>query len=340
MPEPAYRHLTIGPDTDGMRLDRWLSLRFVDRSRSYFARAIRDGLVRTDDERPLTCAHRVTEGLALRLYLPGIAPGTPPPPFPPILYEDRGLVAIDKPAGLLAHPSGSDWAWAVISLAKERYAGERIDLVHRLDRDTSGVLLLTRDLETNRRLKEAVKQGDVHKEYEALVKGRVPWDRRTLDGPIGPADGPIRVQMAVRDDGLPARTDVEVLERGPVLTRVRCVLHTGRTHQIRVHLAHAGHPIVGDRLYGVPPAVFLTIRDTGVDDAVIAAAGAPRHALHARRVAVPHPGAPGGVLAVEAPFPADLARWWADPGVLPYDRPVAGDAPGNGRCPAPATEER
>ena len=125
--------------------------------------------------------------------------------------------------------------------------------------------------------------------------------------------------MGVRPDGLSACTEVTVLERGPTMTRVRCVLLTGRTHQIRVHLAHAGFPIVGDRLYGVSPDVFLRILDTGVDDTIIEAVGAPRHALHARRITLPHPE--GAELSLEAPFPTDLARWWADPSVLPFDRP-------------------
>ncbi|MEQ1501659.1 MAG: RluA family pseudouridine synthase [Myxococcota bacterium] len=321
---PPYREITIAPGTEGMRLDRWLALRFADRSRSYFARAIRDGLVVTADGRRLDCAHRVTAGLALHLYVPGIAPGTAPPPFPPILHEDARLIAVDKPAGLLAHPAGSAFVWAVISLAKRRYPDERVDLVHRLDRDTSGVLVLTRDLDANRRLKEAIHDGELHKEYEAIVKGVIPWDHRLLDGPIGPADGPIRVQMAVRDDGLDARTEVEVLDRTDRFTRVRCILHTGRTHQIRVHLAHAGFGLLGDRLYGVPPEVFLRIRASGVDDQVIAAAGAPRHALHARRTTLPHPD--GGTVTIEAPTPPDLARWWARPEVLPLDRPEPTEA--------------
>lgn len=315
----GFRDVTVTAGTEGMRLDRWLARRFSDRSRSSFAKAIREGLVQSPTGRILDCAHRVAAGEVLHLYVPGIAPGTEAPPFPTILYEDPHLVAVDKPAGLLAHPAGTAFVWAAISLAKVRYPDDRIDLVHRLDRDTSGILVLTRDLPTNRVLKRAVVEGRLYKEYEALVKGVVPWDFQRLDGPIGPADGPIRVQMGVRDDGLSACTEVTVLERGPTMTRVRCVLLTGRTHQIRVHLAHAGFPIVGDRLYGVSPDVFLRILDTGVDDTIIEAVGAPRHALHARRITLPHPE--GEALSLEAPFPADLARWWADPSVLPFDRP-------------------
>jgi 23S rRNA pseudouridine1911/1915/1917 synthase len=192
--------------------------------------------------------------------------------------------------------------------------------VHRLDRDTSGVLVLTRDVDANRHLKEAVKRGRITKVYEAFVRGVVPWDEAVLDQPIGPdVGGPIRVRMAVRDDGLPARTEVRVLERGATMTRVECLLHTGRTHQIRVHLAHAGFPVVGDRLYGVPPALFLHVLARGFDRAATEAAGAPRHALHARRVELTHPD--GHSLSFEAPLPPDLVRWWNDPSVLPLDEP-------------------
>jgi 23S rRNA pseudouridine1911/1915/1917 synthase len=300
-----------------MRLDRFLARRFADQSRSFFARGIREGLVRDEHELPFGASHRVRPGETLRIYVPGIAPSTPPPPFPPILHDDGRIVAVDKPAGLLSHPSGTAFQWAVISLAKERWPQDRIDLVHRLDRDTSGVLVLTRDVETNRSLKHAVVHGDVIKVYDAIVKGDVPWDSAVLDDPIGPERGPIRIRMAVRSDGLPARTTVTVVARQPSLTRVSCVLHTGRTHQIRVHLAHAGHPVLGDRMYGVPLPIALRTLDHGIDAETIAAAGAPRHALHAAAIDLPHPD--GRRLRLTAPWPADLARWWAEPHRLPFD---------------------
>jgi 23S rRNA pseudouridine1911/1915/1917 synthase len=314
-----WRELVVPEVASGMRLDRFLARRFEDRSRSFFASRIRAGEVRDAGDRPLACSARVQAGDVLRIHIDGIAPDGPPPPFPPVLHEEGDLVAVDKPAGLLAHPTGTRFVWALISMAKARWNDDRVDLVHRLDRDTSGVLFLTRDLELNRFLKEAVKAGRAHKEYQAIVRGEVDWDERELTGPIGPADGPIRVQMAVRSDGLPARTTVTVLERKPGLSRVRCVLHTGRTHQIRVHLADAGFPLLGDRLYGVPPEVFLDIREHGVTDATHEAAGAPRHALHAGRTVVPLPD--GRRVEVVAPIAPDMARWWADPSVLPLDRP-------------------
>lgn len=319
MQQEQYREIIVSEGVLGMRLDRFLSLRFADRSRSSFARAIRDGLVTSALGKVLGCAHRVSPGEVLHLYVPGIAPASGPPPFPPILYEDDRIVVIDKPSGLLSHPSGTAFVWAVISLAKQRYAGERVDLLHRLDRDTSGVLALTRDLQTNRALKIALARGEAHKEYEAIVKGVVPWEERSLVGPIGPARGPIRVQMAVRDDGLHARTDVTVLRRSEQHTWVRCVLHTGRTHQIRVHLANEGYPLLGDRLYGVPAEVFLSDLEGAPRERLIAAAGAPRHALHARRIVLPAEG-DRPQLTVEAPVPEDMQRWWTSPEVLPYDR--------------------
>jgi 23S rRNA pseudouridine1911/1915/1917 synthase len=304
------------PDVaDGMRLDRFLTRRFADRSRSWLARGIRAGAVRDADDRPLRPASSVRGGQVLRVYLPGIATDEAPPPLPPILHEDARIVVLDKPAGLLAHPAGTTYAWSAVGLARARWPG--IDLAHRLDRDTSGVLVLARDPDANRMLKRVFHDGLAEKTYEAICRGEIQWDRATLDGPIGPADGVIRIQMAVRPDGLSARTDVEVVGRRPGATRVSIRLHTGRTHQIRVHLAHAGHPLLGDRMYGVPPEVFLRTLDIGVDTSVIEAAGAPRQALHARRVVLPHPD--GGTVTVEAPFPADLTRWWEHPEVLPFD---------------------
>lgn len=311
------RDLTVPPTAHGMRLDRFLARWFRTWSRAALVRGVRAGQVLDADGRPLRPSARVREGQLVRVAIPGLAPTTAPPPLPTILYEDDRIIALDKPAGLLAHPAGTEFAWSAVSLAKERWPDQAIDLVHRLDRDTSGVLLLSRDADAGRHLKAAIKAGAVDKVYEALCRGEIAWDTRSLTGPIGPAGGEIRIQMAVREGGLAARTDVEVLARQPGMTRVRCRLYTGRTHQIRVHLDHAGHSLVGDRMYGVPSEVFLRAWEQGVDEAVIRAAGAPRQALHARRVTLPHPD--GHDLTVEAPVPADLERWWADPSVLPLD---------------------
>ena len=308
--EPQHRVLDVPPAGDGMRLDVFLARRFLDRSRTWLTRGIRAGAVRAPDGRALKGSAIVRTGDVLHLLLDGIAPSGPPPPFPPILHEDRRVVAVDKPAGLLTHPVGTDYAWALISLAKQRWASDRVDLVHRLDRDTSGVQLLTRDLDANRFLKDRLHDPGTLKEYTALCKGEAPWDTAVLDGPIGPAGGEIRIQMAVRSDGLSARTDVTVLDRKPGFTLMRCRIYTGRTHQIRVHLSHAGLPLLGDRLYGVPTHVFLDIQEHGVTEATFAAAGAPRQALHASRVSLPHPD--GGLLELEAPLPEDMRTWWEE----------------------------
>jgi 23S rRNA pseudouridine1911/1915/1917 synthase len=320
-PGGGFRALEVPDKGAGMRLDRFLSRWFADYSRSALARGIKAGLVTDEEGKPLRASQTVRTGDRLRIWIPGLAPGTEAPPFPPILFEDDRLVVIDKPAGLLTHPAGNEFAWAVISLAKERWP--EADLVHRIDKDTSGILVISKDPETNRLLKAAFHDDRVDKEYEALCRGTIPWEEAVLEGPIGPADGPIRIQMAVRPDGQEAHTTVRVLGRNGVMTRVRCRIRTGRTHQIRVHLAHAGFSLVGDRLYGVPPEVFLHAWEQGADDSTIEAAGAPRQALHAAKVTLPHPD--GRTLVVECPFPEDLERWWRDPSVLPFDRPAGAD---------------
>jgi 23S rRNA pseudouridine1911/1915/1917 synthase len=314
-----WRTLEVPPEGAGLRLDTFLARWFHDRSRSALNRAIREHLVTDDHDRVLRASQVVRAGMSLRIRIAGIAPSTAAPPMPDVLYEDDLMVIVDKPAGLLVHPTGTEYAWAVIGLARERWPDDDVDLVHRLDRDTSGCLVLSTGVATNRFLKAAFHDDKVSKTYEAITRVAPQWDEAVLDAPIGPADGPIRIQMAVRDDGLAARTDVRVLERdGLGRARVACVLRTGRTHQIRVHLAHAGASLVGDRMYGVPPEVFLKAWEHGVDDSVIEAAGAPRQALHAARMRVPHPR--GGEVSVEAPWPADLDRWWRHPEVLPFDR--------------------
>ena len=310
------RVLTVPEVGDGMRLDRFLSKRFRDRSRAWCAKGIRDNEVCDEHDKPLRAAHRVRSGDILHLYLKGIAPSTAPPPLPPILHEDDRVLVVNKPAGLLTHPAGTDFVYSLIGLLKERAPGQHVNLIHRIDRDTSGALLVAKDLEADRFLKEKFFNGEVRKEYDALVRSPVEWDQMVVDAPIGPKGQVVRIRRMVREDGLDAKTTFTVLNRKETLTHVRCKIHTGRTHQIRVHLEHLDLPIVGDRLYGVPPDVFLHAYDHGVDAFVMEQTGAPRQALHARRLCVEHPS--GGTLDVEAPMADDMASWWETPSLLPF----------------------
>jgi 23S rRNA pseudouridine1911/1915/1917 synthase len=198
--------------------------------------------------------------------------------------------------------------------------GEALHLAHRLDRYTSGVVLLARDAETNRYLKEAFRVRAVEKRYLAVVWGSPTWRDMLVDAPIGPHPASaIRLKMGVRPDGLPARTLFHVRARFSGMTLVECEPTTGRTHQIRVHLHSLGHPILGDRLYGQPEALFLHLYEHGEDERCLRALGLPRQALHAWRLALPHPD--GGRLEIRAPLPEDLRellRAGQAPQIVPY----------------------
>lgn len=303
-----FRRIVVSEESAGIRADKWLSLRFSRMSRSEAARHLKQGLV-TSEWRPIKGSSPLQPGEPLRITIPGYAPpDEPPPPLPPVLFEDDRVLAVDKPPGMLAHPAGDLFVWAVIGLAKDARPDDKIDLVHRLDRDTSGVMVLTKDHAANVVLKERFKTRakDLRKEYLAVVKGTVDWDEREVVAPITErSDSRVRLRRGVVEGGAHARTTFTVVERMATgLTLVRCRLHTGRTHQIRVHLEHVGHPLVGDRLYGHPDDVFLSWLDEGASPAVRARVGFPRHCLHAWRLRLPHPD--GGTVDLEAPLPADM----------------------------------
>jgi 23S rRNA pseudouridine1911/1915/1917 synthase len=290
----------------GMRLDLWLSKRFSCLSRTAAARHVRQGEIESE-WRPLKGSLRMREGEPIRVYVPGLAPDGDPPPLPEVLFEDPRVLVFNKPPGMLAHPAGDRFTWALIGLAKDARPDHHMDLVHRLDRDTSGVLVLTKDGAANALLKATFKNRSVElrKEYLAIVHGEVPWDERETVAPVGDlSTSEVRLRRGVVPDGLPARTTFTVLKRMDGRTLVRCLLHTGRTHQIRVHLEHEGHGIVGDRLYGQPDAVFLDWYENGVTPMVRSTVGFPRQCLHAWRLRLPHPD--GGIVELEAPLPDDM----------------------------------
>lgn len=303
---PWYRDLSVGDRAAGRRLDAYLAARFPDWSRTELARWVRDGAVKSDD-RTLKPSSRLRLGEHIRIHIPGLAPTSAPPPLPPILYEDERLLVLDKPPGLLCHPAGDRWAYAVIGLARREYPDAEVDLTHRLDRDTSGVLILTKDMVSNAYIKQIIKDRQVHKSYQAIARGLIPWEEQDVRAPIGDrTDSEIRLRQGVVPDGKSARTGVRVLRRVPEsgCTLVELTLYTGRTHQIRVHMEHLGFPLLGDRIYGQPDAVFLRSLAEGEDAMLRAAVGFPRQALHCATMTFPHPD--HGSLSVHAPLAADL----------------------------------
>jgi 23S rRNA pseudouridine1911/1915/1917 synthase len=308
LPEPPegyqWEPLVVGATGSNRRADVWLASCFPHYSRSAVARHFRVGRIEGLD-RTVKPSTLLREGERLAFCRPVLTSDEPPPPLPAILYEDERMLALDKPAGMLVHPSGGAFVWSLIALARLARPGVPLHLVHRLDRDTSGVVVLAKDAEANRWLKSAFQVQATDKVYWAICHGAPAWSTRLIDGPIGDdSESGVRVRMGVRADGQTARTRIFVLARWRDRALVAAHPRTGRTHQIRLHLEHAGHPILGDRLYGQPDEVFLHSLEHGMDDWVLARTGWPRHALHARILRLPHPE--GHPLEIRAPMPPDM----------------------------------
>jgi 23S rRNA pseudouridine1911/1915/1917 synthase len=249
---------------------------------------------------------------------------TPVPVDVPIVYEDEHLMAVDKPAMLPVHPTARYHKNTLIKvLQAERPEVAFLSLGHRLDRETSGVMIVTKSRACDRALKKQLQaRVDIEKTYLAVTwgvpdRGDGAWTFRYARSMELDMEGTLRVKMKLSDgpDALHAATVFEVLgvRRGPTgapYAMVRCSLETGRQHQIRLHLTSLGAPIVGDKLYGPDERAFARAADGELTAADSAALELPRHALHAARLALPHPitGAP---LVLEAPLPADIADFWA-----------------------------
>jgi 23S rRNA pseudouridine1911/1915/1917 synthase len=226
-----------------------------------------------------------------------------------ILFEDEHLAVIDKPAGLVVHPAPGHWDDTLVNALVARGttlaggAAGRPGIVHRLDRDTSGLMLVAKTDLAHRRLQHAIAQRRVKRTYAALAWGHLDASPTEIDAPIArhPRD---RKRMAVVPDGRASRTDAFVAARFGVADLLRLELHTGRTHQIRLHLEHVGHPVVGDPVYGGGGARRISGAARAVAERLERAT--PRQALHAAELRLRHP-ASGEPLAFRAEWPADLA---------------------------------
>ncbi len=292
----------VGPADAGKRLDVFLAERIPALSRRRIQQAVvpRVTLSWSGRARPAT---------------PVVAGGEVSIGFPPIdeapldiavavLARGPGWIAVDKPAGIPVHPVNRVRENSLVRLVRRQTGRESLRLAHRLDRETSGVLLLAEDAATARRLSLAFERRRVEKEYLAIVRGVVEADEGIVELPIGPdVRSAVHVRLAA-GEGRAARTEwrVERRLRGATLLRVRP--RTGRRHQIRVHLAALGHAVLGDILYGRPDRDYLDLV-SGVRDVRIAEGGPRRHLLHCARIALADGGA---AIDVASPLPADFRR--------------------------------
>ncbi len=295
---------------DGWRLDHFIRAKIPRLSRSRIQQMIRsqEGMG-ASAQRP---ARRVRAGEQIALLRPAPAEPDVPRHFE-VLHEDPHLMAIAKPAGLPVHATARFHKNTLTALLRERFGdAQPPSMAHRLDRETSGLMLLGRTREASSALKEAFRRRRVHKRYQALVHGAPP-EAGEIDLPLGPdlASG-IRVKMAVvrgRGDGLPALTRYRTLQTRGDVSLVQAEPRTGRQHQIRAHLAAVGFPVVGDKLYGPDPGLFLEYLETGWTEALAARLPLPRHALHAAEATFPHP-ADGREVTLRCPLAVDLQAFW------------------------------
>jgi 23S rRNA pseudouridine1911/1915/1917 synthase len=286
----------------GLRLDAFLVARLHRYSRASVQKLIDDGRV-TVGGRGVKASLRLAEGESVLIRYPRTAEPPVPHEVMPILYQDASLVVIDKPGGTLSHPTDKILHNTVTTILA-RQLGRKVFLAHRLDRETSGAQVLALDADAARSLYEQFLGRTVLKEYLAVVFGDVSWKKNLLDAPLGPEGGEIRVRQAV-GAGQPAITEFTRLASNGKLSLVSGKPKTGRLHQIRAHLAHLGHPVVGDKLYvGAGEAYMKAVRrELGRED--LDALGADRQLLHAWKISFEHP-LTGKRLSIEAPVPADF----------------------------------
>ena len=304
-------HLDVSPEDEGTRLDRFLTSVLPDLSRSFLKKAIETDSVLVDGEtvRP---SYRLKARQSVTVSLPDSGPKDIIPEDVPfvLVYEDEHLAVIEKPAGVVVHPgAGSKKATLVSGLL---YRGitlapsddpDRPGIVHRLDRDTSGLLVIAKSDHALSALKEQFRAHTTERLYEGVCWGRIPIDVMIIDAPVGRHRSE-RTRMSTHTDtGRDAVTEVEVIRRFAHMTHSTFRLRTGRTHQIRVHLASRGHPVVGDDTYGS----VKRLRDLSSGPVLREAKKLTRQVLHAKVLGFVHPKS-GESLRFESALPEDIRR--------------------------------
>jgi 23S rRNA pseudouridine1911/1915/1917 synthase len=311
-----------------VRLDVFLARHMAWRSRSSIQHLIRDGFLLLDAATPdhprgngeLALERRpgrkLHHGTRVVIVIPEELRLPASPPLSDeldILYEDDDCVAVDKPAMLIVHPAGRHLTDTLIQRVHKHYGSrelprdQRPRLCHRLDRETSGIVLIGKHHDAHSQLMGQFEHREVEKEYLAIVQGSPLLEGGTIDFALGSARGSsIGIKMAPMADGLPSRTDWKVVSRHAGCTLVACRLHTGRQHQIRVHMEAIGNPLVGDKLYGYDEQYFQKAADGTLTDDDLRALELPRQALHHHRLVFRSPSS-GQRIEVVSPLARDLA---------------------------------
>lgn len=340
MPRIVRAHFTVERNYAGWRLDRYLmeKIRRLDAEKAAFL--VEHRLDAAGGER-LAPGSLVTPGLTFSLWREAEPEPEAPLEFG-VVHDDGALLVVDKPAGLPIHPTARYFEHTFTAVARARYPDRKVDPAHRLDRETSGLLACGTAPEWTSRLKRAFAEGRVRKAYLALALGRPGEEAFTVEAPLAlTGQSEVRVRMHVHPEGAASATAFEVLERrtapdGAPVALLACHPRTGRQHQIRAHLHHAGLPIVGDKIYGPDERIFDRFTRRALTEEDRAALRLDRQALHAWRLALPHPRT-GEPATFEAPLAPDLAAFWAGCAPAPLSPPApaaAGGTSGEGSPPA------
>jgi 23S rRNA pseudouridine1911/1915/1917 synthase len=317
----------VNAEQAGQRLDRFLASQLPDMSRTHIQLLMEEGRVLVDGG-AMKPSHRIEQGATVTLEIPPVPlPGVDAEEIPlDILYEDRYLAVLNKPAGMIVHPGAGADSGTLVAALLHRFGGMeglstvggplRPGIVHRLDKGTSGVIVVALTNEAHLKLIEEFRERRVQKTYLALLHGKLEGETGTVDLPVA-RDLKRRSRMtARRRDGREARTDWRVRLRLEDFTLVEAELHTGRTHQIRVHFSALGSPVVGDTLYGAP-------RQERVGTGLLPPLG--RNFLHAARIAFAHP-ITGKQIEARAPLPAELVSYLKNLGDSAKSAPRSIDA--------------
>ncbi|MCS7090238.1 MAG: RluA family pseudouridine synthase [Verrucomicrobiota bacterium] len=302
---PSLERFVIEQSRPGERLDVFLRQRYPAMSRSAILRLMEQGCIRVNGRR-VKPTHTPRAGELVEVEWPEPVAATLQPVFMPldILYEDEWLLVLNKPPGLVVHPAAGHETHTLVHALLHHCAGRlsgvggvcRPGIVHRLDKDTSGVMVVAKTDAAHLGLARQFARRQVNKVYHALVCGWLQQDHGEIHAAIARHPSHRKCMTVSEERGRLAHTSFRVLERLPEATLVEAELHTGRTHQIRVHFQHIGHPVVGDRTYGARANRRLSER-LGFDP--------PRQMLHASRLSLVHPIS-GELMSWDAPWPGDL----------------------------------